>query len=69
MAVEVEWSKSAKKDFKKILAYISKDSFINAQRVARKIREKIELIQSFPGIGHQASRYKSVRARQIVVMT
>ena len=67
MAFDVEWSRSAKKDFKEILEYIAKDSPVNSQRVAAKIRGKIELLRSFPGLGHHAARYKSTNSRQVIV--
>src|ERR1051326_2430212 len=69
MALEVEWTTTAKGDFKKILNYIAKDSVVNTQRVAEKIRKKIELIRGHPGVGHHATAYKSERVRQVTVFS
>ena len=48
----VEWTDAASTDLANIIAFIAKDSLVNASKIYRKIRKKALTLHTFPNRGH-----------------
>lgn len=51
MATRIKWLKAALKNFDEEMSYIASDDAAAARSVARRIRQAVELLATFPAIG------------------
>ncbi len=64
--VKIEWSESAKNDFKNIVNYISQDSPGYSEYFIKGILEKIEYLKDFPKIGRKVPESDDPNDRELI---
>lgn len=60
---EIRWTREAVYWFKEIHQYIAADNPVAAQKVARSIYEKVQILRRLPEIGHRYERYPDLNVR------
>ena len=61
----VRWSGPAKRDLKKIFAYIAEDSRYYARHVVQNIVDKSETLEAFPKVGRMVPETNDPNVREI----
>ena len=65
--VRLYWTDSAKEDLKNIATYISKDSFLYAEKQVERFYEATEVLYEHPKLGRPVPEYENESLRQILV--
>ncbi|MFO8031886.1 MAG: type II toxin-antitoxin system RelE/ParE family toxin [Desulfohalobiaceae bacterium] len=63
----VRWSGPAKRDLKKIFAYIAEDSRYYARHVVQNIVDKSETLEAFPKAGRMVPEKNDPNVREIFI--
>lgn len=64
--VEIEWSESAKNDFRNIVNYISQDSPGYSEYFIKGVLEKIEYLRDFPKMGRKLPESDDPNDRELI---
>lgn len=67
--VKLIYTTNASIDLNSIFLYISKDSFVNAKRFVRSLKDHIKTLKEFPEKGRQISSESFPTLRQVLFKT
>jgi len=63
--ITIDWTDRARQDLRAVFAYVAQDSHVYAKRLVDRIREKVELLKDFPGLGATVEDWEGQNIREI----